>query len=139
MVATVTAGCNPVRVAVSADRTVIWVTARESDSLLAFSAARLHSQPAHALLAAVRVGNAPVGLALVRNGTRIVVADSNRFRAPGAASTLAMVSVPAALAGRPALLGYVQAGDSPARWRSPRTAGPCWSATSFPANSKPST
>lgn len=113
VVATVTAGCNPVRVAVSADGTVIWVTARESDSLLAFSAARLRSQPVHALLAAVRVGQAPVGLALVRNGTRIVVADSNRFQAPGAVSTLAVISVSAALAGEPALLGYVRAGNFP--------------------------
>jgi hypothetical protein len=39
------------------------------------------------------------------SGTRIVVADSNRFNAAGAASSLAVVSVTAALAGRPALLG----------------------------------
>jgi DNA-binding beta-propeller fold protein YncE len=110
---TVTAGCNPVRVIVSADGSVIWVTARESDFLLGFSAARLLSDPAHALIARVRVGQAPVGLALVDNGTRIVVADSNRTSAPGAASGLAVVSVAAALAARPALLGYVRAGGFP--------------------------
>jgi DNA-binding beta-propeller fold protein YncE len=43
------------------------------------TASALRANPAHALLAVVRVGQAPVGLRLVRNGTLIVVADSNRF------------------------------------------------------------
>lgn len=110
---TVTAGCSPVRIVTSADGGVVWVTARGSDSLLAFSAARLRSDPAHSLLATVKVGEEPVGLALVRGGQRIVVADSNRYNAPGAQSSLAVVSVPAALAGRPALLGYLPAGGFP--------------------------
>ena len=113
VMSTVTAGCSPVRVIVSGDGHVIWVTARGSDFLLGFSAARLLSDPARALIARVRVGAAPVGLALVDNGTRIVVADSNRFSAPAAASSLAVVSVAAALAARPALLGYVRAGGFP--------------------------
>ena len=40
--------------------------------------------PAHALLAAVRVGEAPVGLAIIHGGRDVVVADSNRFPAAGA-------------------------------------------------------
>jgi DNA-binding beta-propeller fold protein YncE len=113
VVSTVDAGCSPVRVITSADGSVVWVTARGSDRLLGFSAARLRSDPAHALVASVAVGEAPVGLALVDGGTRMVVADSDRFAAPGAASSLAVVSVPAALAGRPALLGYLRAGGFP--------------------------
>jgi hypothetical protein len=113
VVSTVDAGCSPVRVITSADGSIVWVTARGSDRLLGFSAARLRTDPAHALVASVAVGEAPVGLALVDGGTRIVVADSNRFAAPGAASSLAVVSVPAALAGRPALLGYVRASGFP--------------------------
>jgi DNA-binding beta-propeller fold protein YncE len=113
VMSSVTAGCSPVRVIVSANGSVIWVTARGSDFLLGFSAARLLSDPAHARIARVRVGAAPVGLALVDNGTRIAVADSNRFSAPGATSSLAVVSVTAALAGRPALLGYVRTGGFP--------------------------
>lgn len=113
VVATVTAGCSPVRVITSADGQVVWVTARESNMLLGFSAGLLRGRPAHALIAAVRVGMAPVGLALVSGGSRIVVADSNRFGAPGATASLAVVSVPAALAGRPALLGYLRAGRFP--------------------------
>jgi DNA-binding beta-propeller fold protein YncE len=59
------------------------------------------------------VGEAPVGLALVDGGQRVVVADSNRFSRPGAKSGLAVVSVAAALAHRPALTGYLPAGGFP--------------------------
>ena len=113
VVATVTAGCSPVRVITSADGQLVWVTARESNMLLGFSAGLLRSRPARALIAAVRVGMAPVGLALTSGGSRIVVAGSNRFGAPGATASLAVVSVPAALAGKPALLGYLRAGLFP--------------------------
>ena len=113
VVSTVTARCSPVRVAVSSDGKVVWVSARESDELLAFSAASLRSDPAHALLAAVRVGEAPVGLALVDGDRRVVVADSNRFDAAGASSGLTVVDAAAALAGRPAVLGVIAAGGFP--------------------------
>ena len=36
----------------------------------------------------VQFGEAPVGLALVRDGTRIVIADSDRFDVPGASQAL---------------------------------------------------
>ena len=113
MIATVDAGCSPVRVITSADGSVVWVTARGSDRLLGFSAARLRTDPARSLIASVEVGEAPVGLALVDGGSRIVIADSNRFAASGAASSLGVVSVAAALAGRSALLGYLPAGGFP--------------------------
>jgi DNA-binding beta-propeller fold protein YncE len=109
---TVVAGCSPVRVITSPDGDVVWVTARGSDRLLGFSAARLRSDPAHSLIASVEVGAAPVGLALADHGQRIVVADSNQSGA-GAASSLAVVGVAAALAGQPALLGYIRAGGFP--------------------------
>jgi DNA-binding beta-propeller fold protein YncE len=113
VVATVDAGCNPVRVITSANGGEVWVTARASDDLLAFSAARLRTDPSRALTAIVRVGEAPVGLALVRNGSRIVVADSNRFGVSGAAANLDVVNVAAALRGRPAVLGHITAGLFP--------------------------
>jgi hypothetical protein len=56
VVRTVDAGCQPVRVVVSANGQTVWVTARASDELLGFSAAKLRSDPRHALIAAVRVG-----------------------------------------------------------------------------------
>ena len=113
VVATVEAGCQPVRVVASANGATVWVTARASDDLLAFSASKLTHDPAHALLAAIRVGEAPVGLALVRHDTRVVVADSNRSNAPGGASALTVVDASAALAGRPAVLGAIAAGSFP--------------------------
>jgi DNA-binding beta-propeller fold protein YncE len=113
VVVTVTAGCEPVRVITSADGSVVWVTARGSDALVAFSAARLRADPARSVISWARAGESPVGLALVRGGSRIVVADSNRFAARGASSSLAVVSVAKALAGRPAVLGYLPAGGFP--------------------------
>jgi 6-phosphogluconolactonase (cycloisomerase 2 family) len=113
VVTSVDAGCGPVRVITSGSGSTVWVTARESNSLLGFSAARLISAPKRALVAVVRVGQAPVGLALVNRGSAIVVADSNRFRIAGAKSSLAVVSVAHALAGRGALVGYLPAGLFP--------------------------
>jgi DNA-binding beta-propeller fold protein YncE len=113
VVATVAAGCNPVRVVTSADGSQVWVTARASDDLLCFSAAALAAHPARALTAIVRVGEAPVGLMLVRDGSLVVVADSNRFNAPGASADLSVVDVAAALAGRPAVIGSIPAGQFP--------------------------
>ncbi len=113
VVATVDAGCNPVRVITSADGSQVWVTARGSDDLLCFSAARLPADPANALVTVVRVGEAPVGLALVRSGSRIVVADSNRFSTNGTKGDLDVVNVAAALSGQQAVLGHIPAGLFP--------------------------
>jgi DNA-binding beta-propeller fold protein YncE len=111
--ATVDAGYQPVRVITAADGTQVWVTARASDDVLCFSAAKLASDPARALVAIARVGSEPVGLAAVRGGTLLVVADSNRFAASGRNSGLSVVSVPAALAGRPAVVGDLTTGAFP--------------------------
>ena len=113
VVSTVTAGCSPVRVITSQNGGTVWVTARGSDMLLGFSASRLRGDPAHSLIARAEVGEAPVGLALVDSGRRVVVADSNRFGKQGARSSLAVVNVAAALAHRPALAGYLPAGGFP--------------------------
>ena len=113
VVATVSAGCNPVRVITSADGRVVWVTARGGDAVLGFSAAQLLHHPRHAQVAKVQVGSAPVGLALTDDGKRLVVADSNRFQTKGASADLAVLDVRAALAGRPALLGLIKTGKFP--------------------------
>jgi DNA-binding beta-propeller fold protein YncE len=113
VVATVDAGCQPVRVITAAGGRDVWVTARGSDDLLCFSAARLTSDPTHALVAVVRVGEAPVGLAAVRGGSLIVVADSDRFDAPGSIADLDVVNVAAALSGRRAVVGHIRSGLFP--------------------------
>ncbi len=108
VVSTVPAGCSPVRV-VAAGR-YVYVTARGSDALLQYDAADLVAHPASALVGAVRVGEAPVGLAVVDGGTRVVVADSDRFHAPGNAASLAVVDVSG---GRMTLRGYLSTGAFP--------------------------
>ncbi len=109
----VSAGCKPSRVVLSADGRYMWVTAGGSNMLLGFSVPKLLSDPGQALLARVPVGPLPLGLMIVNHGTRIVVADSDRDHQPGAGPSLAVVDVSKALAGRPALLGYVPTGMTP--------------------------
>ncbi len=113
VVAKVAAGCGPVRVAPSPDGRTVWVTVRSGNQLLAFSATKLRTDPSHAQVAAVRVGSAPVGLALVNGGREVVVANSNRLAAPTAPSNLTVVSTAAALAHRPSVLGSIPAGAFP--------------------------
>lgn len=67
----------------SPDGKVVWVAARGSDAVLGFAASTLRTDPGHALVAQVQVGEAPVGLVLADLGRRLIVADSNRFRAKG--------------------------------------------------------
>ena len=111
--ANVSAGCGPVRVAVSPDGSTVWVTARGSDALLGFSADALLSHPSRALRADVRVGEAPVGLAVVNRGRQVVVADSDRFNTPDATSALTVVDVAAALGHRTAVVGSLPTGLFP--------------------------
>jgi DNA-binding beta-propeller fold protein YncE len=113
VLATVNAQCQPVRVVVSPDGSTVWVSARASNDLLAFSAAKLRSDPAHAMMASVRVGAAPVGLALVDGGRRVVLADSNRYVGSKQSSSLSVVDVAAALAGQRSVLGEIPAGAFP--------------------------
>jgi DNA-binding beta-propeller fold protein YncE len=109
----VRAGCNPVRVITSDDGRVVWVAARASDALLAFSASALADRSPHPLLASIRVGEAPVGIGLARDGQLLVIADSDRFDIPGEHASLAVVDIADMLAGRPALLGYLPSGAFP--------------------------
>ncbi len=109
----VPAGCNPVRVITSDDGRVVWVTARASDALLAFSASALADGSRHPLLASIRVGELPVGIGVARDGQLLVIADSDRFDIPGEHPNLAVVDVADVLAGRPALLGYLPSGAFP--------------------------
>jgi DNA-binding beta-propeller fold protein YncE len=113
VIKTVSAGCKPSRVIVSADGQRLWVTAGGSNALLAFSAPKLLSDPGHALLARVPVGPLPLGLTFVNHGRRIVVADSDRDNQPHAGPSLAVVDVGKALAGQPALAGFVPTGTTP--------------------------
>ena len=118
---TVLAGCDPGRVITTSGGATVWVTARASNALLAFSAARLRSDPGRALIAKVRVGQSPIGLTALPGGRRILVADSGLHGSgpPGSGppgdrrASLGVINTTAALAGRPALLGVIRAGVLP--------------------------
>lgn len=74
------AGCSPVRIAVTADGKRLYTTARGDNKVLEFDADRLESDAEHALLRVLPTeGNAPVGLALFNNDKSLLVANSNRF------------------------------------------------------------
>ncbi len=113
VVRTADAGCGPARVITSADGKDVWVTAGGGNALEAFSAAKLINDPRHALIARVAVGQIPLGLVLVNNGTRMVVADSNRDGVGKSGSDLAVIDVSKALAGQPAMLGTIKSGTTP--------------------------
>jgi DNA-binding beta-propeller fold protein YncE len=109
-----TAGCEPARIIVSANGSDVWVTDRESNALVAFSADKLLSKPADSIIARVNVGQTPIGVTFVRGGTEIMVADSNLNHVPGA-DTLTLVSTQRALqgGGSAALLGFLPSGRTP--------------------------
>jgi DNA-binding beta-propeller fold protein YncE len=113
VISRVTAGCSPVRVMTSKGGSVVWVTVRESDALLGFSAQKMRTDPAHSLIARVDVGEGPIGETFIARGTRIVVADSNYKSLPNAKPNVAVVSTAQALAHKPALLGLVKTGEVP--------------------------
>jgi DNA-binding beta-propeller fold protein YncE len=110
VVRVVKAGCGPARIAISKDSRYIWVTAGGSNALLAYSAIKLLTNPRHALIARVAVGELPLGLVFFDHGNRLLVADSNRDQLTGRAADVALVNVPNALRGKPALLGTVGSG-----------------------------
>ena len=109
----VPAGCKANRIVFTAGGQKLWVTAAGSNALLGFSTAKLLSDPGHALLARVAVGQSPLGLAVISHGNRIVVADSNKQAQPGSVPNLALVDTAKALAGKPALVGYLRSGLQP--------------------------
>jgi DNA-binding beta-propeller fold protein YncE len=114
IVKTVNAGYGPARVITSPDGNTVWVTAGGGNTLEAFSAGKLLTDTKHALIAKVPVGQIPLGLVLVSNGTRMVVADSNRDNVAGSSSDLAVIDVDKALARRPgALLGTIKSEETP--------------------------
>ena len=113
IVSTVTAGCSPVRIITSPDGSQVWVTSRESNTLLGFSAAAMRSNPSHALIARVGVGASPIGLAMVRGGSRILVADSNLNGTGNGGTSVSVVSTSAAVARGHALLGQISTGQLP--------------------------
>jgi DNA-binding beta-propeller fold protein YncE len=107
VVSSAAAGCGAFRVIASPDGSVLWVIAQSSNYLVGFSAAKLRTDPRHALIAKVAIGAIPLDEVLVNGGTRLLVTDN-------AGADLAVVDPAAALAGsKRALVGYVKTAALP--------------------------
>jgi serine/threonine protein kinase/DNA-binding beta-propeller fold protein YncE len=105
------AGCAPARVIT--DGTNVWVTDRDSNALVAFSAAKLLSDPGHSLIARVSTGQTPIGLSFINGGNEIMVADANT-RGVQRADNLALFSTQLALQDKnSALKGFISTGQVP--------------------------
>ena len=99
VLATVNAGCSPVRMAETADGSTLWVAIRGDNRVLAFSTGMLELNAGNALLGyADTGGTAPVGIRLFHNNQLLAVANSNRFETGTANSTVLYVAVPATAA-----------------------------------------
>ncbi|HEY0384000.1 MAG TPA: hypothetical protein VGC72_17535 [Candidatus Elarobacter sp.] len=79
IVSDVVAGCHPVRAALAPDGTTLWVTARASNAVLAFSTAKLIAGDATAKLAEIPLGAAPVPVCVTPDGNYVLAGNSNRF------------------------------------------------------------
>jgi len=107
------AGCDPVRVVIAPGGATAWVTDRGGDSVLAFALTHAASRPIGSMLAAIRVGPEPVGMAFTDSGAVLAVTDSDRFGDPNGDQTVAIVNTADALAHRSALIGFLRAGAFP--------------------------
>jgi len=105
----VAAGCGPARILANGPN--VWVTAADSNAVLDFSASLLRRNPQHALIAVVPVGQTPIGMRLVNNGTILVIADAD-IQDTGQ-NNLAVVNVYAALHRMHALVGFIPTGTLP--------------------------
>jgi DNA-binding beta-propeller fold protein YncE len=118
IVGNVPAGCSAVRLVLSPDGVRAYVTARNSNALLAFDVAKLRSDPKHALVGRVPVGTAPVGVAVVHDGRHVIVTNSNRFA--GTADdrqSLTVIDAARVGEGAAAIIGSIPAGAFPREMR----------------------
>jgi YVTN family beta-propeller protein len=114
IVANVPAGCSPVRLAISPSGDRVYVTARNSNSLLAFDTGTMRSDSEHAQVGKVPVGSSPVGVAVVNDGKFVLVTNSNRFaKDQTARQTLTVIDASRASEGQAAIMGSVPAGIFP--------------------------
>jgi len=116
---TVRAGCNPVRLVLSPQGDVAYVSARTDNALLAFDTRKLVGDTASALLASVPVGTAPVGIAVIEGGAKVLVTNSNRFGGAGADDKQSVTIVDARRMrdGAAAVIGSIPAGAFPREMR----------------------
>jgi DNA-binding beta-propeller fold protein YncE len=90
LLAVAPAGCNPVRVALTADGSRAYVTARGENAVYGFDVAGLTATPPAPSRTHYAAGDSPVGIAVQPAGGGVWVSDSNRF-SPGRAGEVQSV------------------------------------------------
>jgi DNA-binding beta-propeller fold protein YncE len=114
VVATVRAGCTPVRLVLSPHGDVAYVTARGENSLLAFDTKNLVLDPTQSLIGKVSTGTTPIGIAVIDDGRKVVVTNSNRFDTDSSADqSLLVIDASRIGSGDAAILGSIPAGRLP--------------------------
>lgn len=113
--AIVPAGCSPVRLVLSPRGDRAYVTVRGSNELRVYSVDSLIAHPAHSLLDRLSLGPAPVGVAVVNDGQRLVVTNSNRFG--NERGSLTVVDASRLAEGTAAVIGSIPAGVFPRELR----------------------
>lgn len=101
------------RIALSPDGRRAYVTARNDNALLVFDTAQLRRHPHHALIATVPVGAAPVGVAVINGGKRVVVTNSNQFVRPHHPQSLTVADAARVSQCAAAVLGTIPTGAFP--------------------------
>jgi len=114
VIATVPAGCAPVRLAISPKGDFAYVTARHSNVLLVFETSKLTADPEHARVATVPVGVRPVGVDVADSGRLIFVANANDLLGgPDDKQSVTVIDASRVSEGAGAVLGTVPAGAFP--------------------------
>lgn len=109
----VPAGCNPVRIVASRERGSVYVTARGSNELLAFTERELSRSGPDPRPTRLAVGTSPVGVAIIDKGRKIVVAGSNRFYTAATAPALYVIDTGRMGGKSTPLLGTIPSGGFP--------------------------
>jgi DNA-binding beta-propeller fold protein YncE len=115
--ARIPAGCSPVRMAISPAGDRIYVTARNSNAVVAFDTAKLLSDSDHARLGMAPVGSAPVPVAVVDGGRKVVAGNSNRFAGTTSGESLNVLDATKIKGDADAGLGVIPAGSFPREMR----------------------
>jgi len=85
-----------------------------ADSVAGYDAEKLLTDPAHARIAWVPVGHAPVGIAITPDGKYVLNTNSGRFRADAKSNqTVTVIDRERAISGAKAVIGSIAAGLFP--------------------------
>jgi DNA-binding beta-propeller fold protein YncE len=117
VVARIPAGCSPVRTAISPVGDRLYVTARNSNAVVAFDTARLLTDADHARLGMALVGSAPVPVAVVDGGRKVLAGNSNRFGGTTSGESLTVLDATKIKGDADAGMGVIPAGSFPREMR----------------------